>query len=74
VTSDEEGRLFVQTWEKPKNSDGSIYNIHDKDGRFIAKLDLKFPPRIWKNNKLYTVEEDEGGYQYVKRYQFTWNY
>lgn len=74
VTSDEDGRLFVQTWVKSKNSEGYIYNVHDKDGRFLAELVLKFPPRIWKNNKLYCVEEDADGYQSVKRYQVTWNH
>jgi hypothetical protein len=27
---------------------------------------------LWKNGKLYKVEKDEEGYQYICRYQATW--
>lgn len=30
--------------------------------------------RKWKKKKLYTVEEDEGGYLYVKRHKATWKF
>ena len=29
-------------------------------------------PKVWKKNKLYTIEEDEKGYQYVVRYNVVW--
>lgn len=29
-------------------------------------------PKVWKKNKLYTIEEDEEGYQYVVRYKVAW--
>lgn len=74
VTDDEEGRLFVETWEQPDFGDGHIYNVHDKQGKFISTLVLKFPPKVWKKGKLYTIETDEDGYQYVKRYKVTWDY
>ncbi len=74
VTDDDEGRLFVETWEQPESGDGHVFNVHDKEGRFLSTITLKFPPKVWKKGKLYTIETDEEGYQYVKRYKVSWNY
>jgi len=73
-TIDEEYRIFVQTWEKPEEREGYFYDVFDPEGKFITKTVFPFPPRIWKKNKLYTIEEDEEGYRYVKRYNVSWNY
>ncbi len=74
LTIDEENRIFVQTWERSENEEGYYYDVFDSEGKFIAKVHLKFPPRIWKRNKLYTIEEDENGFQMVKRYKVLWKY
>ena len=74
LTIDEENRIFVQTWERLENEEGYYYDVFDSDGKFIAKVYLKFPPRIWKRDKLYTIEEDENGFQMVKKYKVTWKY
>jgi hypothetical protein len=71
---DEENRIFVQTWERTENEEGYYFDVFDSEGKYIAKIALKFPPKVWKNNKLYTIEEDEEGYQFVKRYKVTWKY
>jgi hypothetical protein len=71
-TLDEEGRIFVQTWESSEDGKGNFYDIFDSEGKYIAKIFLNFPPYVWKKNKLYTIEEDEDGYQCVKRYKVTW--
>ena len=73
-TIDEEYRIYVQTWEKPEEEERYFYDVMDPDGKFITKIVLSFPPCIWKKNKLYTIEEDEEGFQFVKRYRVTWNY
>jgi len=72
LTVDEEGRIFVQTWEKTKDKSAFYFDVFDSDGRYVAKIPMKFWPRIWKKGKLYTIEEDEEGYQVVKRYKVTW--
>ena len=74
LTIDEVNRIFVQTWENAENEEGYYYDVFDSEGRFIAKVHLKFPPRIWQRNKLYSIEEDENGFQMVKRYKVTWKY
>jgi len=73
-TMDKDGRLFISTFEKAKRGEGYYCDVFDSEGRYITKIPLKTNPRVWKNNKLYTIEEDEEGYQYVKRYKYTCNY
>jgi hypothetical protein len=73
-TLDSEGRLFISTFEKAKSGKGYYCDVFDSEGRYIAKIPLKTDPHVWKNHKLYTIEKDEEGYQYVKRYKVTWNY
>jgi len=73
-TLDDEGRIYVQTFEKTEDGNGYYHDIFDSEGKCLTKIPLSFTPRILKKNKLYTVEEDEDGYQYVKRYKVTWKY
>jgi len=73
-TLDDKGRIFVETYEGVIGEKGFYYNVFDKEGRYFAKLPLKMKPQIWKKKKLYTIEEDEEGYQFVKRYKVTWKY
>lgn len=73
LSNDDEGRIFVQTFRRTE--EGSYYyDVFDSEGKYIAKVLLKARPHDWKNNKLYTIEEDEDGYQFVKRYKVTWKY
>jgi hypothetical protein len=65
------GHVIVQTWEKAK--DGKlIYDIFDAEGRFIGRIPLKPSGLEILKGKYYALEEDEDGYQYVKRYAMTW--
>jgi hypothetical protein len=72
VITDDEGRMFIRTYEGAVNSNEYYHDVFDEEGKYIAKIPLGFFPRAWKNNKLYTIEADEDGYQYVKRYKVTW--
>ena len=71
---DDNGRIFVQTWEKPKDKEGYYYDVFDSEGKYLAKIALEAVPRVLKRNRLYTIEEDKEGYQFVKRYKVTWKY
>jgi hypothetical protein len=33
---------------------------------------MKASPRIWKNNKLYAIEENEDGINVIKRFSYRW--
>ena len=74
ISIDWEGRIFVGTYEKIEIGEGYFYyyDVFDSEGRYIAKIPLRRRPRVWKKNKLYTIEEDEEGYRFVKRYTVEW--
>jgi hypothetical protein len=65
------GHIFVRTNEKTK--DGQfIYDIFDSEGRFIGRMPLKPSGVTILKGKYYAREEDEDGFQYIKRYTVTW--
>ncbi len=70
---DDEGRLFVITFEKADKGGGNYCDVFDSDGKYIAKIPFRSAPRVWKNGKFYTIESDEEGFQVVKKYKVTWN-
>jgi len=74
LSCDEQGRIFVRTSEQAEDSEEYYYDVFDEEGKYIARIPLSFFPREWKGGKLYTIEEDEEGYQVVKRYKVTWKY
>ena len=74
LSMDNDERLFIR---RQQGADRYFFDVYDREGRYLTKFPLKivsWTSLIWKENKLYTVEEDENGYQYVKRYKVTWNY
>ncbi len=73
-TVDDEGRIFVMTHERVEEGEGYYYDVFDPEGKFIAKVPLKIRPYLFKNKKLYIVEQDEEGYLFVKRYRVVWKY
>jgi len=74
LSVDDKDRIFVQTYEKTFDGKGYFCDIYDPGGRFMAKIALKGAPRVVKKNKIYTIEEDEQGYQVVKRQKLTWKF
>jgi len=71
---DEIGRLYVQSYEKGEGNNVYYHDVFDRDGRYIAKVQLRQYPVIFRNGKLYSLEENEDGYQVIKRYKVTWKY
>jgi hypothetical protein len=67
----DDGHLFVCTWEKTKHG-LTIHDIFDAQGRFIGRVPLKPLGLAMLKGQYYALEEDEDGYQYVKRYAVTW--
>jgi hypothetical protein len=64
---DEEGRIYVQTYDKTEDGEADYYDVFDSEGKYIARFSLKYWAIVWKKQKLYTIEEDEDGFQIVKR-------
>lgn len=71
---DETGRLYVQSNEKGEGNNVYYHDVFDRDGRYIAKVQLRQYPVIFRNGKLYSLEENEDGYQVIKRYKISWKY
>jgi len=70
--SDQEKLLVLrQELEEKKNT---FVDVFDSGGKYIGTSLMSVLPRTWKDNKIYTIEEDEYGFQYVKRYKFTWKF
>lgn len=69
----DDGMIIVRTYEY--TAEGKrVYDIFDDVGRYIVSTPLIRFPRAWKNSKLYFIESDEDGFQYISRYNVTWNY
>jgi hypothetical protein len=69
---DDQGRLFIQTFQNAKTHKGHLFDVFDIDGRFQGSVPLAETPIVMKKGKLYSLEEDEDGYQIIKRYALTW--
>lgn len=78
--ADDEGRLFVKTFEKIPGTDKYFFDIFDPEGRYLTRAALKVGREISlkqgnfiiKNNKLYTVYYDEEDYPILKRMKIIW--
>lgn len=76
---DDQGHLFVQTWERSADNRQDIYDIFDAEGRFIGRValnrhaDLINPkPRFIRSDKYYAIEQDKDGIEVIKRYSVEW--
>jgi len=79
ISADEEDRIFVRTPEKVKGKDiFYYYDVFDSEGKCLAKVPIELKddryPLLFKNKKLFIIDEIEEGYQVVKRYKITWKY
>jgi len=82
--SDEEGRLFVMTYEKSQDYNGYIYDVFNPDGIFICRISLDnygkmgpyqigtpLPARS-KNGRIYCLRTKESGYLELVAYKMIW--
>jgi hypothetical protein len=72
IASDNEGMIYAQTRERNPGTRGFFNDVFDREGKFITRFISPEFPRVIKNRKAYTIEEDTQGYQYVKRYIMKW--
>lgn len=69
---DDEGRIIVQARERRDGRVGYVYDVFDRQGRYIVKFNLETTPMLWRSGKMYAVAESEEGFQSVKRYKVNW--
>jgi len=76
---DDEGRIYVMTYEPGENPGEHMFDIFNKDGVFIARMSLDVYRWGWgemnakaKENRLYVVREKESGYKEFVVYRMNW--
>lgn len=71
-TVDDDGYVFVQTWEKSPEPGGFMFDVFDDQGRQMGRFPLNVKPYLWKLCKMYAIEGIETGAQMVRRYAVEW--
>lgn len=74
VYADEDGRIFVSTWQRDSDSGIALFNIFDPEGRYLCDFFIPGEPLVFKDGKLYAIVQDEEGFQYIKRYRMLWKF
>lgn len=72
VYADEDGRIYVSTWQRDAEKGIPLFNIFDPEGRYLCDYPIPGEPLVFRDGKLYAVVRDDEGIQYVKRYAMTW--
>jgi len=78
--TDDEGRLYVKSYEKLKGTNKYVIDIFDPEGRFLCQTALRVGDEISldqdkyviKDNKLYSGETNTEGFHCLKRYGIIW--
>ena len=80
--TDDDGRFFVMTFEKEKNSKKYTFDIFNADGVFIGRKNMdiyverytnRFPLyAVAKDHRLYCLREKESGYKELVVYRMKW--
>jgi len=77
-TSDEDGRLYVMTYETGEQPGEFIFDIFNPDGVLMFRKPIRVFQNYFgifikvRNGRLYCVQEKESGYKVFKVYRMTW--
>ncbi len=80
---DDEGRLYVKTYEEGAGKNEFMHDIFNPDGLFIMRKSMPgYGPWIYpgdslnkakaKNNRFYCIGEKESGFKELVVYKMTW--
>lgn len=73
ILTDEEGRIFVETYEKGEREGEVILDIFDPEGAFISRKSLKkFQSGIFKNDSLYCVYQKDSDFPLIVSDKVVW--
>ncbi len=73
IEADEDGRIFVKI--AGTLSHLMTYDVFDPEGKFLTTIKLKtIDSPLWANGRLYTIEEDEEGYRFIRVSRVSWDY
>jgi hypothetical protein len=71
-TLDEEGRIFVRTFQKGKTKEEYIYDVFDPQGRYVTTFPSKMNISLIKRGRIYSIEENEEGFLFIHKYKVSW--
>jgi hypothetical protein len=74
VSFDDEGRLYVKTYDGDEGGAAAFYDVFDSEGRYIARILFEWPPMIMRNGFLYTIVEGADGFKSVMRCRMSWQF
>ena len=73
---DDQGRILVRTYERAGGKPDSFsYDVFDQDGVYESKVAVPVTldgNTVWKDGRVYTVENDENGLPLIKRHKIVW--
>jgi hypothetical protein len=78
---DEEGRLFVGTFEKGLNPNENLFDIFSPEGVFIGRVSIACRnaqqeqyslPSMFKGGRLYSINDKDSGYRELTVYRMRW--
>lgn len=80
---DDDGRLFVKTYERGPNAAGYMHDIFNSDGLFVMRISMPgygnwiYPGDSLnkakaKNGRFYCIREKESGFKELAVYRMTW--
>ena len=72
VINDDKSNIYVlilRTFSVDPNNLYINFDLFNKDGYYLYRVQMLHPPDIIKNGYLYNDRMDENGYIYIKRYQ-----
>jgi hypothetical protein len=74
LMSDDEGRIYVLSWERPPGRKGYYFDVFDSEGKYLARAVIPVLQPFILKGRLYASEESDEGYAVLKRYQIRWNF
>ncbi len=72
LTCDEEGRIFALSYATTDEDEKRYLDVFDSEGKYIARTKIKSFPQFWKNGMMYCVDDNEEGFEVIKRYRVKW--
>jgi hypothetical protein len=68
----DDGRILVRTYEKGKTRKEWMWDVFDKEGRYIARIPLATNLQTWQNGKAYGIVEDNNGQKTLSCFLARW--
>jgi len=78
LCADDQGRLFVKTFDQDKETGQWLLNVFDEEGRYLTRAALAFPFETYigqegklviKAGKAYVKDNDKDGFPVIRRYK-----